>query len=159
MSWTHWGRDKMTKRHALNQSWYVNWTLANKLQQNFNQNLYILVQGNACENRVRTWRRQHAQVHFLQWTYISFGSNFTEICSCVSNLQHWHQAVVKTNNDQVHCQTHLCVTRPQQVQSLVPGGCGSDLKNGQLQTEFMNLILAQFIWNRPLGNATELHCW
>ena len=44
----------------------------------------------------------------------------------------WHQAFVKTNNDQVHCPTHLCVT--QQVKSLVPGGCGSDLKNGQLQT-------------------------
>ena len=46
----------------------------------------------------------------------------------------WHQAILKTNNDQVHCRTHLCVTRPQQIKSLVPGGCGSDLKNGQLQT-------------------------
>ena len=50
--------------------------------------------------------------------------------------------------NQVHRRTHLCATRPQQVKSLGPGGCGSDLKNGQLQT-----------WNRPLGNATELHCW
>ena len=47
----YWLVTWMVPCHYLNQCWnIVNWTLRNKLQRNFNQNLYIFIQENAFEN-------------------------------------------------------------------------------------------------------------
>ena len=60
------------------------------------------------------FRRQYFQTHFHEWKVLYFDSNFTEICSLVSNWQEvsigsgngvapsrW-QAITWTNADQVH---------------------------------------------------------
>ena len=80
---THWGRvmhiciSKLTiigsenglvTSHYLNQWWnIVNRTLGNKLQWNLNQNLYILIQGNALENVVWKWRPFCLSFNELTW--------------------------------------------------------------------------------------------
>ena len=73
----HWGLDKMPqfyRRHSVKFS-------------RFETILFCLKHIEA-EAKLPAFRKRHFQAHFLDWKFLNFKQNFTEICSLWSNWQY-----------------------------------------------------------------------
>ena len=98
------------------------------------------------------FRRRHFQMHFLEWKCINFYYNFTQVCSQWSNEQYSstgsdngfapsrRQAIIWTND--VGLLTHICLTRPQWVNTLRPRQNGRHFEDETFKHIFWN----EYVW-------------